>query len=121
MTAGLPGTGIGGLFYLISALLMPVREAWRTVTGRGRARDLRVAVRQSAMALAILGVAWLTSFSLAAAHVGTPQKEANVLWITMGTLAAVLVGVELLSATIRFTSWVGNQLSGQAPASGGDR
>ena len=28
MTAGLPGAGIGGIFYLASALLMPVRELW---------------------------------------------------------------------------------------------
>jgi len=121
MTAGLPGTGIGGLFYLISALLMPVREAWRAATGRGRPGDLRLAFRQSAMAAVIVAVAWFTSLALALVHVGDTQKETNVLWITMATLTAVLVGVELVSASIRFAAWVGQQLSGQASASGGDR
>ena len=29
MIAGLPGAGIGGLYYLCLVLLMPIREAWR--------------------------------------------------------------------------------------------
>ncbi len=40
MTAGVPGTGIGGLFYLIIALWMPVRELFffciRRKVGPGR-------------------------------------------------------------------------------------
>ena len=42
MTAGMPGTGIGGLFYLLSALLMPLRELWRLVASGGTYRpDVR--------------------------------------------------------------------------------
>lgn len=35
MIFGLPVTGLGGLFYLILTLWMPVREAHRTVRGEG--------------------------------------------------------------------------------------
>jgi len=34
MTVGLPGTGIGGIFYLLLALCMPVAEFVRTLKGR---------------------------------------------------------------------------------------
>jgi hypothetical protein len=34
MTVGLPGTGIGGIFYILLALLLPIREVWLTITGR---------------------------------------------------------------------------------------
>jgi len=30
MNVGLPGTGVGGLFYLLLAVLMPLHELWRT-------------------------------------------------------------------------------------------
>jgi hypothetical protein len=41
MTVGLPGTGIGGLFYLLLTLWMPVREIRSTLAGRGDARRWR--------------------------------------------------------------------------------
>jgi len=34
MVAGLPGTGIGGIFYFILAAMMPVREFLRTLQGK---------------------------------------------------------------------------------------
>ena len=109
------------MFYLISALCMPVRELWRASMGRGRAGALRMAFRQSGMAVLILFVAWLTSLALTMVHIGTTAKETNVLAITFATLMAVVLGVEVLSATLRVGSRIAQQLSGQAPASGGDR
>ena len=35
MVVGLPGTGISGLFYIILAAVMPVRELFRMVSGQG--------------------------------------------------------------------------------------
>ena len=62
MTAGLPGVGIGGLFYLISALLMPFVELVRTVRGRSSLARWAVVARQFAMAvvmvLALAAVVW---------------------------------------------------------------
>jgi hypothetical protein len=58
MTAGLPGVGIGGLFYLASALLMPFRSLVATATGR-EAR-WPVALRQALIALATIATVWAT-------------------------------------------------------------
>ncbi len=35
MFAGLPGTGIGGVFYILLTLFMPLRELYLTARGRG--------------------------------------------------------------------------------------
>ncbi len=108
MNAGLPGTGIGGIFYLASALAMPLREAYRRVRGRA-AGNRRVVAAQLAIAGGILGAMWLTGLllghALAAARpitgLGTSLPSGNVLRIAsvalaLGTLVGVLGGVELL-------------------------
>ena len=108
MNAGLPGTGIGGIFYLASALAMPLREAYRRVRGRARG-DWRVVAAQLAIAGGILGAMWLTGrllgLALTAARpiarLGISLPPGNVLRIAsvalaLGTLAGVLAGVELL-------------------------
>ena len=105
MTAGLPGTGIGGLFYLISALLMPFREAFRALIGRGDRARGQVAVQQGGLALTILGAVWLTGLVLGMLHIGTRLVHhatvagIHVLYITpvivaFATLSGVLVAVE---------------------------
>jgi len=108
VNAGLPGTGIGGIFYLASALAMPLREAYRRVRGRA-AGNRRVVAAQLAIAGGILGAMWVTGrllgLALAAARpiarLGTSLPPSNALRIAsitlaLGTLAGVLVGVELL-------------------------
>lgn len=64
MSPGMPGAGIGGIFYLLSAVLMPFRELYRTARGRSsRARWLGVA-RQTGIALTIIGSIWATGWVL---------------------------------------------------------
>ena len=108
MTAGIPGTGIGGLFYVASALVMPLREAYRRVTRRGPHTRWRIVAGHAGLGVAIVaamwGAGWLLGLALHAARPlgtigGTPA--ANVLRtatlaLTVGTLAAVLGGVEVL-------------------------
>src|SRR5262245_54386277 len=60
MTAGLPGTGIGGLFYLLAALAMPPRTAWRDGRGDRNPRHLVLMVKQVTIAVAIMIAVWLT-------------------------------------------------------------
>ncbi len=68
MTAGLPGTGIGGLFYLISALWMPFHESIELLRGRSHsAAGWAVIWTQTAIALAICFAIWFTGWSLALA------------------------------------------------------
>lgn len=59
MTAGIPGTGIGGIFYLISAFVMPLFEIYKTVCGRSSVSRWLLIARQLAMALFIIAGMWL--------------------------------------------------------------
>jgi hypothetical protein len=64
MTAGLPGTGIGGLFYLLLVLFMPLRETFRGLRGRGDVRRWRIIGGKLALAGAILVALWLEAWVL---------------------------------------------------------
>lgn len=66
MTVGLPGAGIGGLFYLLAGLLMPVREAWLTVTGRSTRRRWRTVLHQFSISGGIVGGTYASGWLLAA-------------------------------------------------------
>ncbi len=119
MSVGLPGTGIGGLFYLVSALLMPVREAYLAAAGRSSRRSRRVVLRLSLLAGGVLGGIWLAGWliGLVLTHVpavaaavnavpGLTGRSGNILKVaTFGlafaTLAAVLGIVEILGAVMR--------------------
>jgi len=58
MFAGLPGTGIGGIFYLLLTLFMPINELYLTLMGRSsKARWLFVLERWAVFAL-VIGVMW---------------------------------------------------------------
>jgi hypothetical protein len=63
MTVGIPGVGLGGIFYLLSAVLMPVHQLRRAVRGQGSTRWPLV-IRQTAIAVGILGALWLTGWAL---------------------------------------------------------
>jgi hypothetical protein len=106
VTAGLPGTGIGGLFYLISALLMPFREAFLALTGRGNRERGQIALQQGGLAVIIVGVVWVTGLVLGLLRVGTTLVHhatiagVRVLYITpvlvaFATLSGVLLAVEI--------------------------
>lgn len=57
MNVGLPGTGAAGLFYMLAAVLMPVREAY----ARGGMRSRwKLVVRQLGMAVIIAVTMWAT-------------------------------------------------------------
>ena len=54
MSAGLPGLGLGGLFFVLSALLAPVVELGRTARGRSSAGAWRQVGRQFAIAIVMI-------------------------------------------------------------------
>jgi hypothetical protein len=56
MPAGLPGTGVGGLFLVISALLMPLVELGRRVRGRSGLGRWRLVGRHTALAVGMVAV-----------------------------------------------------------------
>lgn len=112
MTAGLPGVGIGGLFYLASALLMPFRSLVATFTGREARWGL--ALRQALISLATIAAVWATLRGIgwliavispvlvagaapgAAGNVSPNAVRTAVLLGSIGTLTFVLAAVQAL-------------------------
>ena len=102
MNPGLPGTGIGGLFYTVCALWMPVCEIWRWLRGDATGHWPLVA-RQFAIAVGVIaamtGVFWAldTTFMLHQAAKHTAGKvdaawtlRVSALLLTSGVLATLL-------------------------------
>lgn len=104
MNPGLPGTGIGGLFYIMTALWMPICEIWRRSRGDVTGRWSLVA-KQFAIALGVLaamsGVFWALDSAVilheAAQHAaGRAQAMRSLRFSALLTTAGVLLS--LLSA-----------------------
>jgi hypothetical protein len=108
MSPGLPGTGIGGLFYILSALWMPACELWRRQRGDAHARWPLVA-RQFGIAVGIVtsmtGVFWaldaVPMFQQVAAHAAGGHHamwslRLSALMVTSGVLGTVLGTVQLV-------------------------
>jgi hypothetical protein len=116
MTVGIPGAGIGGLFYILSALAAPLRElaalARRDASASPESRAAsrvrrRLALRQGAIAVGILAALWATGTLLgrllaagtrvAAAEAAGVHRvlPASALAVTFGSLAVVLLAVQV--------------------------
>lgn len=99
MNAGLPGVGIAGLFFVLSALVMPLLELARTAAGRssverwrGVAHDWLLAV---IMLAAFVAMGWAVTDKVPEAvsrelQGGVPTRV-SAMAITFLVLAALLV------------------------------
>ncbi len=115
MTAGLPGTGISGFYYLLLVLWMPFHELREIIMGRGPVGQWRVVLRHSSIAAGILttlvGEAWLLKalFYWIALHTMrgaywhvlfvrsmTSLVPTAATWITCGILGGVVITTHLL-------------------------
>ena len=114
MTAGVPGAGIAGLFYLAGALLAPLWNLSRRARGGPSARSWIFVARLALMAFAMLAGIGLAGV-LVGYHLTSPTIMAHVpgaadnapasavfiarltVVLTIGTLALVLGAVELLA------------------------
>jgi len=108
MSPGLPGTGVGGLFYILSALWMPICEVRRRLRGHAT-REWHLVARQFAIAVGVVaamtGVFWALDTAVLlhqiAAHVVGKGYEmwslrVSALIVTSGVLAAVISTVHLV-------------------------
>lgn len=109
MNAGLPGTGLGGVFYIFGAVLMPLHRAIRGGghTGRSWAR----VAAQSGIALGIIAALFATGWTLGLVLTPDPAAMAGggasllgpgaviFRWVailgTIGLLTLLLVVVEV--------------------------
>jgi hypothetical protein len=118
MIAGLPGTGIGGIFYVVSALGAPIR-AWRARRADTRRAPAPPVWGLVLIAVAVAGAVWVTGWGLglllakplrgAFAALGgarslgpAPKLIRTVSLLLAGaTLAAVLAAVEIARLVVR--------------------
>jgi hypothetical protein len=112
VSAGLPGLGLGGLFFIFSALLAPFRELWRTWRGQSRPGDWRMAGRQFAQAATMVAAIDLSLrlvyAGLAVAGIGNPPSALSetvipvtLIGITSALLVVVLAAAKLADISAR--------------------
>lgn len=106
-SAGLPGTGLGGLLYIALALAMPFHELYLTIRGRSSLDRWKLVAKQFAIACGILAGVEL-SFSLlaragAAPQLGTGTVMVAPMLLTLGLLLAVLAVLWLWALLARIT------------------
>ena len=81
MNVGLPATGIGGIFYLISAFGMLINELIVTFKGKSSFKRWLSAIKSSGIALGIIISIWLTGVVLSLAyphHINLILPEAKI-------------------------------------------
>lgn len=83
MTVGLPGTGIGGIFYLLLALCMPVMEFVRTLKGRTNLKRWFFVALQLLFVFGVIAVMWSELWLL--------NKSLALLWGTLKVNGPLLV------------------------------
>ena len=111
MSAGLPGLGLGGLFFILSALAAPLIEAVRMARGQSSRERRRQVARQFLLALAMLVAIDLTlrGVLLAGYLLGlTSAPELGVIalplapiGITTGLLLLVVSSAKLAELALR--------------------
>src|SRR5215813_6545656 len=135
MTVGIPGVGFGGIFYLIGALFMPIREAVKTWRGESNSERWGVVATQWSLAAGILvalwGTGWVLGHVLPAAVIATRAAGAgtifgphNVLKMSafagsLGMLVMLVVGVRVAHVVLRRRGGVPAQELTPVPAAGG--
>ena len=117
MIAGLPGTGISGLFYILSAFWMPIAEIVRFLRGRKRQSNWKLVFSQVVLASGILVTLSATgalldhfiSFSVTALGIfasdsGDKSQLVNLgvapTIITIAVLFVFLFGIEIIGVIL---------------------
>jgi hypothetical protein len=112
VSAGLPGLGLGGLFFIISALLAPLPELWRLIRGRSSVAAWRMIGRQLGQAtlmIAAIDVSLrLVSLAISLGGLGKAPAAATGLVLPLATvgltsalMVTVLCAAKLVELTVR--------------------
>ena len=104
MVAGIPGTSISGLYYILLAFLMPVKEAYLSCNGRSSMkRWLHVAlqmVNAAGIIGSIYGTGWVLSYMIRKSqlmlHGQIPQQVSSLMSLTSACAALTILAVVLL-------------------------
>ena len=109
--AGLPGTGLGGLFYVVLAIAMPVVELVATVRGRSSPARWRFVAAQFGLACAMASVVATT---LAYLHVADVPTTLGLSGPSLVLAPVVLAAVLLSCLVVVLRVWA--RVQGEAPA-----
>lgn len=110
MTAGIPGTGIGGLFYLMLTFMMPIKEACVVCQGKSSVRRWMDITLQWFNAIGIVCSIWFTGWLLGVAfmkakafgyHVPEISGQFTQIWsLTSACLALSILGSLILMVLV---------------------
>lgn len=103
MNAGLPGTGIGGLFYILLALLMPLRELYLTARGRSSRERWRLVLQQLLIACGI--VASLAATGWAVSRAFDTQAAVGLGGTSIFLAPALIAGLVLCVLVLALRVW----------------
>lgn len=112
MSAGLPGLGLGGLFFILSALVAPLPELWRLVRGRSSIAAWRAIGRQLGQATVMIAAIDLSLrlvyLAISVGGLGTAPPVATgvalplaTLGVTTALMLAVLCSAKIAELTLR--------------------
>ncbi len=110
MSAGLPGFGLGGVFFILCALVVaPAVEIVRTMRGRSSVAAWRVVSRQFAMALAMVVMIDLTLRATAllpgipdsGVSQGLTGPALEPIAISVAALAVLLIAAKLVAIALK--------------------
>ncbi|MEW6620026.1 MAG: hypothetical protein AB1422_11940 [bacterium] len=106
MAVGLPGSGISGLFYLLSALLMPVHELLLLLRRRSNRNRWHFVLRQTIIALLVIGGIWITlqAFAIMLSAKALPNYYGNspsaikfgTVFISLAILGIIILGMQIM-------------------------
>jgi len=107
MVAGIPGTSISGLFYILLAFMMPVKEAYHVWKRQSSIRRWLHIALQMINAVGIVGSIWATGWGLCylikkASVIGlhpaqVPPQFTNLMSLTSAFLALALLAIVLIA------------------------
>jgi hypothetical protein len=122
MVAGLPGTGIGGMYYLILSIWMPVHGLFRKAKGDFPYSKKGIIKPQLFLTVLVIAAMWVTGWLLGlllaillpgstavATNIGSFAVARNVirvtpLIITLVTLTLVYIGMRAIRLLVRWRS-----------------
>jgi len=112
VSAGLPGLGLGGLFFIISAVLAPLPELWRLIRGRSSVAAWQMIGRQLGQATLMIAAIDLSlrlvSLAISLGGLGKAPAAATGVFLPLATvgltsalMVAVLCAAKLAELTVR--------------------
>jgi hypothetical protein len=92
--AGMPGTGLGGIFYVLLIVWIVIKEGFRSLRGQGEKARWFVALRFAGLAAAIVAALWFEGWVIREIVVRLPFGDAS------GSLAARALAVAALTPAV---------------------